>query len=90
VERGAGEVLLTAVDQEGTRKGLDIELLRAVNARVNVPVIISGGYAEPADLARADAAGASGVAIADALHWNRSTLPDLKRQGREQGLEVRL
>ena len=90
VERGAGEVLLTAVDQEGTRKGLDIELLRAVNARVNVPVIISGGYAEPVDLARADAAGASGVAIADALHWDRSTLPAIKRQAHEQGLEVRL
>ncbi len=90
VERGAGEVLLTAVDQEGTRKGLDIELLRAVNARVNVPVIISGGYAEPTDLARADAAGASGVAIADALHWDRSTLPAIKRQAHEQGLEVRL
>lgn len=79
-----------AVDQEGTRKGLDIELLRAVNARVNVPVIISGGYAEPADLARADAAGASGVAIADALHWDRSTLPAIKRQAHDQGLEVRL
>ena len=90
VERGAGEVLLTAVDQEGTRKGLDIELLRAVNARVNVPVIISGGYAELADLARADAAGASGVAIADALHWDRSTLPAIKRQAHDQGLEVRL
>ncbi len=90
VERGAGEVLLTAVDQEGTRKGLDIELLRAVNARVNVPVIISGGYAEPVDLARADAAGASGVAIADALHWDRTTLPAIKRQAHEQGLEVRL
>lgn len=90
VERGAGEVLLTAVDKEGTRKGLDIELLRAVNARVNVPVIISGGYAEPADLARADAAGASGVAIADALHWDRSTLSVVKRQAHELGLEVRL
>ena len=49
---GAGEILLTAVDQEGTRKGLDIELLRAVNARVNVPVITSGGFGEPADRAR--------------------------------------
>ena len=66
------------------------ELLRAVNARVNVPVIISGGYAEPADLARADAAGASGVAIADALHWDRSTLSVIKRQAHELGLEVRL
>ena len=77
---GAGEILLTAVDQEGTRKGLDIELLRAVNARVNVPVITSGGFGEPADLRRASDAGASGVAIADALHWGRMTV----------GVEVRL
>jgi len=90
VERGAGEVILTSVDQEGTRRGLDIELLQAVSARVNVPVIISGGYAGPADLARANAAGASGVAIADALHWSRTTLPEIKQQARALGLDVRL
>jgi len=89
VECGAGEILLTSVDQEGTRKGLDIELLKAVSARVNVPIIISGGYAKPTDLALADMAGASGVAIADALHWNRTTLPDIKKQARTLGLEIR-
>lgn len=87
---GAGEILLTAVDQEGTRKGLDIELLRAVNARVNVPVITSGGFCEPADLQRASAAGASGVAIADALHWRRMTVPEIKQHARALGVEVRL
>ena len=67
------------------------EVLERIRGQgVNVPVIISGGYAEPADLARADAAGASGVAIADALHWDRSTLPAIKRQAHDQGLEVRL
>lgn len=90
VALGAGEVLLTAVDQEGTRKGLDLELLRAVNARVEVPVIISGGFGPVQDLADAAAAGASGVAIADALHWNRTTVPELKQQARAMGLEVRL
>jgi imidazole glycerol-phosphate synthase subunit HisF len=90
VELGAGEILLTAVDQEGTRKGLDIELLRVVNARVNVPVITSGGFGEPADLQRASEAGASGVAIADALHWGRMTVPEIKQHARAQGVEVRL
>ena len=90
VDRGAGEILLTAVDQEGTRKGLDIELLRAVNARVNVPVIASGGFSDPADLKRASDVGTSGVAIADALHWQRTTLAQIKQSAREQGLEVRL
>lgn len=90
VDRGAGEILLTAVDQEGTRKGMDMELLRSVTACVNVPVIISGGYGDPSDLLRADAAGASGVAIADALHWQRTTLSQIKTSARAQGLEVRL
>ncbi len=90
VTLGAGEILLTAVDQEGTRKGLDIDLLRAVNARVNVPVITSGGFSEPADLQRASEAGASGVAIADALHWGRMTVPEIKQQARVLGVEVRL
>lgn len=90
VDLGAGEVLLTAVDQEGTRKGLDIQLLQAVNARVRVPVIASGGFGDPLDLKRASDVGASGVAIADALHWDRMTLAQVKQSARDQGLEVRL
>ncbi|MBE2263202.1 MAG: imidazole glycerol phosphate synthase subunit HisF [Burkholderiaceae bacterium] len=90
VRLGAGEVLITAVDQEGTRKGLDIELLRAVNQRVNVPVIASGGFGDPVDLKRASDVGTSGVAIADALHWQRMTVQQIKQHGRDQGLEIRL
>jgi cyclase len=90
VALGAGEILLTAVDKEGTRKGLDLDLLRAVTARVEVPVITSGGFGPVEELAGAAAAGASGVAIADALHWKRSTVPEIKQQARAMGLEVRL
>ena len=90
VQLGAGEVLLTAVDQEGTRKGLDIELMLAVNAKVNVPVIASGGFCDPRDLKRATDIGTSGVAIADALHWQRTTVGEIKLQARQLGLEVRL
>lgn len=90
VKLGAGEILLTAVDQEGTRKGLDIELLHAVNTKVNVPVIASGGFSDPMDLKRATDIGTSGVAIADALHWQRTTVGDIKRQARQLGIEVRL
>ena len=90
VALGAGEVLLTAVDQEGTRKGLDLELLRAVTARVEVPVIISGGFGPVEQLAAAAEAGASGAAIADALHWNRTTIPQLKQEAAAMGVEVRL
>lgn len=90
VKLGAGEVLLTAVDQEGTRKGLDIDLLRAVNARVSVPVIASGGFGDPLDLKRASDVGTSAVAIADVLHWQRTTVGDIKAEARQQGLKVRL
>lgn len=90
VDRGAGEILLTSVDQEGTRKGLDIELLRAVNDRVKVPVIASGGFGDPVDLKHARDVGTSGVAIADALHWGRMTILDIKQQALVRGVEVRL
>ena len=90
VALGAGEVLLTAVDQEGTRKGLDLDLLRAVTECVEVPVIASGGFGPMEQLAGAAQAGASGVAIADALHWDRTTIAQLKQQADAMGLEVRL
>ena len=90
VKLGAGEVMLTAVDQEGTRKGLDIALMAAVNERVRVPVIASGGFGDPLDLKRASDVGTSAIAIADALHWQRTTVRDIKLQARHQGLEVRL
>ena len=90
VALGAGEVLLTAVDQEGTRKGLDHALLQAVASRVNVPIIASGGFAAAPELRQACDAGVSGVAIADALHWKRTSLPQLKADAQALGVEVRL
>lgn len=89
VRLGAGEVLLTSVDQEGTRKGYDTELVSAVCAAVSVPVIASGGYGNPSHLASASRAGATGLAVADALHWGRVSLPELKAAARAVGLQVR-
>jgi len=89
VQLGAGEILLTSVDQEGTRKGFDFELLQAVSDAVQVPIIASGGYGRPQDLVHAAALGISGIAVADALHWRRTTLPELKAHARSAGLEVR-
>lgn len=90
VELGAGEIMVTSVDQEGTRKGFDLELVRAVAGCVQVPIIASGGYGQTDDLTQAAKAGASGLAIADALHWKRTTIRELKVQARESGLEMRL
>lgn len=89
VDRGAGEILLTSVDQEGTRKGFDQRLIEQVCAAVNVPVIASGGFGQHSDLVQACANGASAVAIADALHWKRATLAEIKTGARMAGLDVR-
>ncbi len=89
VKLGAGEIMLTAVDREGTRKGYDMALLRAVAECVNVPIIASGGFAEAGELAALDRMGVSGAAVADALHWKRTTIAALKQSARTQGIEVR-
>jgi len=78
VGRGAGEVLVTSVDREGTRRGFDCDLVRAIRAVVDVPVVASGGMGGPADVAAVVEAGADAVAMADALHYDRWRLPDLR------------
>ena len=90
VDRGAGEILLTSVDREGTRKGVDVDLLRAVSQSVNVPVIASGGVGRPEDVIDAiDNGGADAIAIADILHYERATIGDLRNVCRSAGLQVR-
>jgi cyclase len=86
---GAGEILLTSVDQEGTRKGFDAPLIAAVTRAVAIPVIASGGMGEPAHLLEAVAQGADAVAMADVLHYERVALPDLRAAARAAGLHVR-
>lgn len=90
VALGAGEILLTSVDREGTRKGFDISLVRAVTQEVAVPVIASGGMGKPEDMidtvlqSEADA-----VAMADILHYGRATIDDIRRTAKAAGIEVR-
>jgi imidazole glycerol-phosphate synthase subunit HisF len=90
-EQGAGEILLTSVDREGTRRGFDIPLIKAVTEAVGIPVIASGGMGTPEHLvAAAREGGADAVAMAHVLHYQTLTLPDIRRIAREQGLKVRL
>jgi cyclase len=89
VEMGAGEILLTSVDQEGTRKGFDSELVKAVSTAVNVPVIASGGMGSFEDFKNAVNLGAAAVAIADVLHYNRMSLKEIRRQALESNISVR-
>jgi cyclase len=89
VELGAGEILLTSVNREGTRKGFDIDLIQAVVTAVGVPIIASGGMGSLIHLIQAVDAGASAVAMADILHYDRMTLQDLRREGLAAGLQLR-
>jgi len=90
VARGAGEVLLTSWDRDGTRSGYDLPLLEAVSRAVPVPVIASGGAAHADHLADALRAGADAVLAASIFHDGELTPDDVKRALRAQGIEVRL
>jgi imidazole glycerol-phosphate synthase subunit HisF len=89
VELGAGEILITSIDREGTRKGFDLPLVKAIASAVSVPVIASGGYGETRHLGEVVSQGADAVAFADALHYGRTTIPQLREAARAQGLRVR-
>ncbi len=87
---GAGEILVTSVDQEGTRRGMDCELVRAIADAVKVPVIASGGAGSPADVVKAVAEGhADAVAMADILHYGRHSLSAIRMAAIEAGIHVR-
>jgi len=90
VAMGAGEVLLTSVDREGTRKGFDTSLVKAVTEAVTVPVVASGGMGKPNDLLTAVLeGGADAVAMADILHYKRATVGDIREVAQIAGLNVR-
>ena len=90
VERGAGEVLVTSIDQEGTRLGYDLELLEAVTNAIKVPVIASGGMGKLEDMVKAaNRGGVDGLAIADALHYARFTVAEIRTYAQNAGLNVR-
>ncbi|HZW09418.1 MAG TPA: imidazole glycerol phosphate synthase subunit HisF [Phycisphaerales bacterium] len=86
---GAGEILLTAFDRDGTQAGYDLDLLRAVSRAVTVPVIASGGASTPAHLRDALHAGAAAVLAASIFHDGQTTVADLKRELATLGVPVR-
>lgn len=89
-ELGAGEILLTSIDQEGTRKGFDVELCAAVSAATSIPVIVSGGMGTIDHLVEVvREGGADAVAVADALHYNRMTLEQIRSAAAAAALPVR-
>jgi cyclase len=90
-ERGAGEVLLTSMDRDGTRDGFDIPLTRAVAEAVSVPVVASGGCGSAAHMAEALTAGRASAALAASVfHFGDIRIPDAKAYLHAAGVEVRL
>jgi cyclase len=90
VERGAGEILLTSMDRDGTRDGYDVPLTRAVSDAVGVPVIASGGAGTVEHMADAlDAGGASGALAASVFHFGDIRLSDARAGLRARGIPVR-
>jgi cyclase len=90
VERGAGEILLTSMDRDGTSEGYDLELTRAVSDAVGVPVIASGGAGELDHLTQALLAGADAVLCASIFHYGRYTVAQAKAHLAAAGVPVRL
>ena len=90
VELGAGEVLLTSVDREGSRKGFAIPLIQAVTQAVTVPIIASGGMGKVEDLlSLAEQSEVDAVAMADILHYKRATIGDIRQFAELSGIDVR-
>jgi len=91
VDYGAGEILLTSMDRDGTRNGFDLALTRAVSDAVNVPVIASGGVGNLEHLAEGvTEGGADAVLAASIFHFGEYTIEEAKRCMAEHGIEVRL
>jgi cyclase len=89
-ERGAGEILLTSMDRDGTRDGFDIALTRAVAEAVRVPVVASGGCGSVAHLAAVLREGGASAALAASIfHFGEVRIPEAKAELKAAGIEVR-
>jgi cyclase len=87
---GAGEIFVTSVDQEGTRKGFDCELVAEITKRVEIPVIASGGFGSLDHLSQlVKTAKPTGVAIADSLHYNRYSIDQIRSFCLAHGISTR-
>jgi len=91
VERGAGEILLTSMDADGTKSGYDLKLTRTISSAVAVPVIASGGAGTPQHFAEVlgEAGGAEAALAASLFHFGELTVPQVKNYLQQKGIPVR-
>jgi cyclase len=89
-KQGAGEILLTSIDRDGTKKGFDIEMLRFACSKTELPIIASGGCSSVDDMVEVfTKTGASGALAASIFHFGEITVPECKEKLRNAGIEVR-
>ena len=88
-ERGAGEILMTSMDRDGTGKGFDLDLLRAACGAVRVPIVASGGVGDLHHFIEGAKAGATGLLAASVFHFGQFTIPQVKQALAGAGLPVR-
>ncbi len=87
---GAGEILLTSVDKEGTRKGFDVDLIKSVSNKIDTPIIVSGGMGKLEDIEEISNIGnIHGISMADILHHGRSSVNEIKKFSKKVGFTVR-
>ncbi len=89
-ERGAGEILLTSMDTDGTKNGYDMELTKSIAKNVRIPVIASGGAGNPAHMKEAFDAGATAALAASIFHFGEYTIRQTKEYLKREGVDVRL
>jgi imidazole glycerol-phosphate synthase subunit HisF len=89
-ELGAGEIVLTSMDADGTKNGYDLPMLEAVSRAVNIPVVASGGAGNPEHLREAFAVGADAALAASIFHYNEYSIPETKSYLAARGVPVRL
>ena len=90
-ELGAGEILLTSMDADGTKQGFDLDLLNAVIARVNIPVIASGGCGSLAHFSEVfEKTGAAAALAASLFHYKELTVGQVKEHLRSRNIPVRI
>ncbi len=87
---GAGEILLTSIDQEGTKKGFDIELIKSISEFASIPIIVSGGAGSSDDIYKCiKECNIDTIAIASILHYNISSIPQIKQNLLQHNIQVR-
>lgn len=89
-ELGAGEIVLTSMDADGTKNGYDLPVLEAVTHAVNIPVVASGGAGHPEHLLQAFRVGADAALAASIFHYNEFSIPDTKAYLAARGVAVRV